>query len=86
MRVSHYYFTDCTNDRVRLIGGTTSNEGTIEICINNLWGMISDAGWDENDAKVICRQLDLPYDGTVTTSSIVIVVMASFNYRCSTRI
>ena len=54
---------DCTNGNVRLIGGAASNEGTVEVCTNKLWGLISDVGWDENDAKVICRQLNLPYNG-----------------------
>ena len=54
---------DCIKNDVRLIGGGTSNEGTVEVCANNVWGLISDVGWDENDAKVICRQLNLPYSG-----------------------
>ena len=48
--------------------------------------MISDAGWDENDAKVICRQLDLPYDGIIMMSLMVTIVIAILNYRGSTRI
>ena len=43
--------------------GTTLSEGTVEVCLNKQWGLITDAGWDENDAKVICRVLDLPFDG-----------------------
>ncbi len=58
-----YVFIDCVNGSVRLVGGSASNEGTIEICGNSLWGLISDAGWDQNDARVVCKQLDLPYDG-----------------------
>ncbi len=59
----NYHFIDCVNGRVRLVGGSASNEGTIEICANSLWGLISDAGWDQNDAQVVCKQLNLPYDG-----------------------
>ena len=48
---------------VRLVGGKTDSEGTIEVCLNSVWGLITDAGWDQNDAHVVCRQLNLPIDG-----------------------
>ena len=48
---------------VRLVGGDTDSEGTIEVCTNSVWGLITDAGWDENDAHVVCRQLNLPVNG-----------------------
>ena len=48
---------------VRLVGGETDSEGTIEVCLNSVWGLITDAGWDQNDAHVVCRQLNLPIDG-----------------------
>ena len=31
--------------------------GTIEICTDHIWGLISDAGWNDIDAEVVCRQL-----------------------------
>lgn len=30
---------------------------TVEVCYNNLWGLISDPGWDDNDALVVCKSL-----------------------------
>ena len=47
---------------MRLVGGAYDNEGTVEVCSGGLWGLIADAGWDDNDAKVICRQAGFPND------------------------
>ena len=47
----------CSNGDVRLIGGGFDNEGTVQVCYNNLWGLISDSNWDNNDTSVICNQL-----------------------------
>ena len=55
--------TDCVEGEVRLVGGDADSEGTIEVCTNSVWGLITDAGWDENDAHVVCRQLNLPVNG-----------------------
>ena len=32
----------CTNEDIRLIGGSTSFEGRVEICYNNNWGTVCD--------------------------------------------
>jgi len=58
-------FTGCTNDTIRLVGGRSSNEGRVEICINGVWGSVCDDNWDNYDARVVCRQLGLPYTGSV---------------------
>ena len=52
-----YNCQGCTNGDVRLVGGGFPNEGTVEVCFNNLWGLISDLGWNDADARVVCRQL-----------------------------
>ena len=53
----NFSFIECTMGEARLVNGDTENEGTVEICYHDLWGLISDLDWDESDAKVVCRQL-----------------------------
>ena len=50
----------CSYGTLRLAGGRSSNEGRVEICINGLWGTVCDGFWDNNDARVVCRQLGFP--------------------------
>ena len=40
--------------------GTEANEGRVEICLENEWGTICDDNWGALDARVVCRQLQLP--------------------------
>ena len=54
---------------MRLVGSSDS-EGTVEVCINNLWGLIGDAGWNNADAVVVCRQLGLPTGGITWSMSV----------------
>ena len=53
----NFSFIECTMGEARLVNGDTENEGTVEICYHDLWGLISDLDWDESDAEVVCRQL-----------------------------
>ena len=38
-------------------------EGTVEVCVNGIWGYIGDGGWNDADADVVCRQMGLPSGG-----------------------
>ena len=55
--------TGCTDGEVRLVGGSNETEGTVEVCHNKTWGMVSGLGWGEEDARVTCRQLQFSVEG-----------------------
>ena len=55
----------CTNRTLQLVGGQSTAEGRVEVCINGVWGSVCHNSWDNNDARVVCRQLELPYPGSV---------------------
>ena len=52
-------YANCTDGQVRLFGGTTEYDGTVEVCLNNAWGTISAGYWSWNyeEAQTVCNSL-----------------------------
>ncbi|XP_030847040.1 deleted in malignant brain tumors 1 protein [Strongylocentrotus purpuratus] len=44
---------------IRLAGGSSRNEGRVEVLWQSQWGTVCDDGWDLTDANVVCRTLGL---------------------------
>ena len=42
---------------MRLVGGSSYNEGVVEVYYNGRWGSVCYSGWDKHDANIVCRQL-----------------------------
>lgn len=41
----------------RLVGGSSLNEGRLEVSLNEQWGTVCSDGFDMNDARVVCKSL-----------------------------
>ncbi len=58
-----------------LYGGNDTTEGTVEVCFDNIWGLISLNGWTTSDAIVVCNQLGLDTNGKYNYTTIVILII-----------
>ena len=63
-RLAPFIPDNCTEGNVRLFGSTTTT-GTVQVCVNRIWGSICGRSWDSRDATVICRQLGFTTIGNI---------------------
>ena len=54
----------CTHGAVRLVGGTTTNQGRVEVCVAHTWGTVCGRhyGFYSSNARAVCRQLGYDVD------------------------
>ena len=54
-------YSNCTDNAIRLVGGNSSNQGKLEVCVNSAWGSVCDSAgvFTSDEAKVVCRQLGI---------------------------
>ena len=57
--------SQCTQESIRLANGDITQEGRVEICIDNVWGAVCSDEWNKIDALIICKQLGLGLGGMV---------------------
>ena len=53
----NFTFLACKEGDIRLVGGKHKFEGTVEICLDSSWTVVAQNGWDDDDARVVCRQI-----------------------------
>ena len=45
------------NGAIRLVNGGRPTEGSVQICVDGVWGHVCGGYWSAVNAKVVCRQL-----------------------------
>ncbi|XP_064397361.1 soluble scavenger receptor cysteine-rich domain-containing protein SSC5D-like [Halichondria panicea] len=53
---------NCIEGALRLVDGSSYNEGRVEVCSNGRWGTVCGDGWTEREAALVCSRLGYPQE------------------------
>lgn len=72
-------YSNCSDGEVRLFGGTTKYEGTVEVCLNSAWMTISGYYTYSNNylPTVLCNSLGYNFSGIIN-----VLQLLNFCNRC----
>ena len=72
----------CLEGEIRLVGGSRSGEGRVQMCFNGVWGSVCSLGFDEPEAQVTCRNLGFNIETTSECSYFPISSSCSNCFTC----
>ena len=57
--------SNCTDGDVRLQSGSADivRDGRVEVCVNRAWGTVCSEQFTEDDAQVVCSQMNFERNG-----------------------
>ncbi len=59
----YIFLVACEGNGIRVVLGSNKYEGTLEICENNVWGLIAGMGWGDANAAIVCAELGFSSQG-----------------------
>ena len=48
---------ECNDTDIRLVGGESAMDGSVQICNSGLWVSVCDETWDFREAEMVCSHL-----------------------------